>query len=167
MPGQGRERAPGLVPIALPRRGSWGTDQHPFLSQRKPRAGMWHCHRMQVPSWGAGAGPAQSCMEFVLPGELNAGLRVPGMVSPWRDEHHQQQIIMGTCHMLPCCSFFSFSIPCAPFIHPGVSCEPHMGPSGDSGMWLVTAPGRGPGVLSLPQSSTVAQELPAAPASMK
>lgn len=57
--GEGRERAPGLVPIAFPGKGSWGTVQHPF-----PRGsqvlGMWHCHRMQMPSWGAGAaaGPA-------------------------------------------------------------------------------------------------------------
>lgn len=28
--GEGRERAPGLVPIAFPGRGSWGTAQHPF-----------------------------------------------------------------------------------------------------------------------------------------
>lgn len=134
------------------------------LSQRKPSA--WDVALPQdagaiLGGWGC------CCTEPVPPGDLNAGLMVPGLVSPWRDEHHQGYTIMGTCHMPPCCFFFSFSILCAPFAHAGGSCLLPMGPSGDPGMWLVTVPERGPGGLCLPQCSTMTQKLPAAPASMK
>lgn len=128
--GEGRERAPGLVPIAFPGRGSWGTAQHPF-----PRGsqvlGMWHCHRMQMPSWGAGAAAAPAlhgaCSPWRAEGRAEGPWAPAGMVSPWRDEHHQGQIIMGTFHM-PCCFLFLLSIPCALFACAGGSCVLHMGP---------------------------------------
>lgn len=127
--GQGREQAPGLVPITFPGRGSWGSVQHP-APRGSPGLGMWHCHRMQMPSWGAGAAAAPTlhgaCSPWRAEGRAEGPWAAPGMVSPWRNEHHQGQTVMGTCHM-PCCSFFSFSTPCAPFAHAGGSCVLHMG----------------------------------------
>lgn len=144
--GEGRDRAIGLVPIAFPGRGSWGTVQHPF--PRGSRVlGMWHCHRMQMPSWGAGAAAAPALHGTCSPQRAECRAEgpwaPPGMVSPWWDERQQGQTIMGTCQLLPCCSLFSFSIPCAPFARAGGSCVLHMGPFW--GSWVMACASTGEG----------------------